>query len=372
MRGTEVIIEAVVHDPDVFEFVGWSGSAVESGMVVDANALRTTVTLDADATLQANFLSRLEVILVDDNAWGDPGPNDLTVSDANENGTEAAPFDSIQEAIEVAAEHATIRVCPGTYVETIDFLGKALDVNGLDPNSDIPQPWPIIDANYSGVVVTFNSNEDPNSGLTGFVLTRGLGETAGAVLCTGASPRLSHCLMVGNRVSEPNGGVILCQDSNSILDHCTISGNLAVEGGTPVRLVRFNGLLSNSIVWDNEPGAIVVEEGSTWVVTYCDTQEAWRGIGTLSSDPLLVAPGTWIEVAGEQPVWVGGDYHLQSQMGRWDPDLQEWIADAQTSPCLDMAHPGSSWSNEPDPNGLRANQGAYGGTSQASLSLSGS
>ncbi len=174
-------------------------------MVVDVNALRTTVTLDADATLQANFLSRLEVILVDDNAWGDPGPNDLTVSDANENGTEAAPFDSIQEAIEVAAEHATIRVCPGTYVETIDFLGKALDVNGLDPNSDIPQPWPIIDANYSGVVVTFNSNEDPNSGLTGFVLTRGLGETAGAVLCTGASPRLSHCLMVGNRVSEPNG-----------------------------------------------------------------------------------------------------------------------------------------------------------------------
>lgn len=138
-EGAEVVIEATVNDPNCFVFAGWSGSAVEIGLVREPNALRTTVTLDADVTLQANFVSLLEVIIVDDNAWGDLGPNDLTVSDANENGTEERPFDSIQEAIAVASDYATIRVCPGTYVETLDFLGKALDVNGLDPNSDIPQ-----------------------------------------------------------------------------------------------------------------------------------------------------------------------------------------------------------------------------------------
>jgi hypothetical protein len=43
----------------------------------------------------------------------------LAGSDPNEDGT--AIFDSIQEAIEVAAEGVTVVVRPGTYWENIDF-----------------------------------------------------------------------------------------------------------------------------------------------------------------------------------------------------------------------------------------------------------
>jgi hypothetical protein len=65
-----------------------------------------------------------------------------------------------------------------------------------------------------------------------------------------------------------------------------------------------------------------------------------------------------------------GDYHLQSQAGRWDPNSNNWVADTNTSPCIDAGDPNSDWTGETWPNGSRINLGAYGGTPQASMSLS--
>ena len=66
-------------------------------------------------------------------------------------------------------------------------------------------------------------------------------------------------------------------------------------------------------------------------------------------------------------VWVRGDYHLRSQAGRWEPVLG-WVKDSATSPSIDAGDPGSPIGQEPLPNGVRIDQGAYGGTTQASLS----
>lgn len=52
---------------------------------------------------------------VDDDASDDPIPGDASVSDPRENGTLEHPYDSIQEAIEVAGNGTTVRVLPGTY-----------------------------------------------------------------------------------------------------------------------------------------------------------------------------------------------------------------------------------------------------------------
>ncbi len=61
------------------------------------------------------------------------------------------------------------------------------------------------------------------------------------------------------------------------------------------------------------------------------------------------------------------DFHLKSQFGRWDPVAGIWVyTDTETSPCIDRGI--GSPASEPSPNGNTINQGAYGGTVEASKS----
>ena len=83
----------------------------------------------------------------------------------------------------------------------------------------------------------------------------------------------------------------------------------------------------------------------------------WTGEGNINEIPLFSSPAA-------------GDYHLKSQAGRWDPNQNQWITDANTSPCIDAGDPNSDWLVELWPHGKRINMGAYGGTAQASMSLS--
>jgi len=105
----------------------------------------------------------------------------------------------------------------------------------------------------------------------------------------------------------------------------------------------------------------------------------WAGVGNLNADPLFTQPGYWVNpndltkaVAPSDPtaVWVQGDYHLMSMAGRWDPMVEKWIKDVMTSPCIDAGNLLSPVGAEPIPNGNRINLGTYGGTRQASLSMS--
>ncbi|MHC4864947.1 MAG: hypothetical protein ACYTEX_12725, partial [Planctomycetota bacterium] len=64
-----------------------------------------------------------------------------------------------------------------------------------------------------------------------------------------------------------------------------------------------------------------------------------------------------------------GDYHLKSESGRWHPPSQSWVLDDVTSHCIDKGLWNSPVGDEPYPNGDRINMGAYGGTVEASKSL---
>ena len=50
--------------------------------------------------------------------------------------------------------------------------------------------------------------------------------------------------------------------------------------------------------------------------------------------------------------------------------LGDWVLDDVNSPCIDAGDPNSDWTAELWPHGKRVNMGAYGGTPQASMSLS--
>jgi hypothetical protein len=69
-------------------------------------------------------------ICVDDNAPGDPAPYDPNVSDPKEDGSTAHPFDSIQQAIDVAGDGDTIIVAPGYYLSRDSWAYGELKFKG--------------------------------------------------------------------------------------------------------------------------------------------------------------------------------------------------------------------------------------------------
>jgi hypothetical protein len=371
-HGTGVSIVATA----IYHFVNWTGTAVDAGKVVDPSAARTTVNVDADYTLQANF----EVIstptittYVDDDAPNDPGPNDPAISDPNENGSSEHPFDMIQKGIDAALDGETVIVRDGTYREAIEFAGRNITVTAFDPNEpNAILLYTVIDANYIGTAVTFCHEEEPNCILEGFVITRGAGNVAGGINCVGSSPTISHCLIVGNRVMDPNGGgAVFCIESNAVFENCTFSGNYGGEQGAGLYLCDSNAVLLNCIVWDNLPYQIAVACGLDPNITFSDVQDTWPGQGNIDIDPCFAELGYWAdEPFDPNAVWVGGDYHLKSQAGRWEPYSASWLIDDVTSLCIDAGGPNSDWTAELWPHGKRINMGAYGGTQQASMYLS--
>lgn len=353
-----------------FIFSHWSGTQYST-----TSPMHTT--MDQDHEIRAHFLSTRDVLVVDDDAPGDPGPGDATLSDPQEDGTPARPLDSVQEAIDVAAHGTSVVVRTGTYREQVDLLGKPIRVLGIDLNSPQPASYPVLDGDGQGPVVCFSGGENPQCTLEGFVVTRGRGHWAGAIYCVNSSPTIAHCLIVGNRVTQSYGAAVFCQDSAATFHHCTIADNQGGEGGAGLILVNSPVVLTHSTVWGNGPKEMLVKGSASLTVAYSDLAGAWAGLGNIASDPLFVQrghwgdpsdPSRWREAVDTQAIWVDGDYHLRSQAGRWDSGAQTWVQDGVTSPCIDAGSPAHSVGSEPIPNGGLVNLGAYGGTAQASMS----
>jgi len=170
---------------------------------------------------------------------------------------------------------------------------------------------------------------------------------------------------------------VVCTDSHAVFSHCTIADNNGGLQGAGICLVNSNVVLTNSIIWDNTPKAILASGTSQPSITYTDVTGGWSGLGNIHTDPLFARPGYWanaedpsVVVGPEDPmaVWTEGDYHLRSQAGRWDPATSTWVQDDLTSPCIDAGDPTGPVGYEPLPNGGVLNAGAYGGTLQASRS----
>ena len=213
--------------------------------------------------------------------------------------------------------------------------------------------------------------------LSGFVITKGRGDVAGGIYCSGASPRLSNCLIVGNRCSDPNGAAVYFHDSQAVMTNCTIADNYAGENGAGLILDDSDVTIVDSIFWGNWPYEIRSRGTSEPSIRYCCVRGWWPDIGNIYSDPLFARPGCWIDpkdpnvvLESDNPraVWTDGDYHVKSQAGRWDPATQSWVSDDVTSPCIDAGDPASAVGHESSPNGGIVNMGVYGGTTEASRS----
>ncbi len=205
------------------------------------------------------------------------------------------------------------------------------------------------------------------------------GSSGGGITCSGGTMSLDNCVVAGNRsLSGPgrfgemtagNGGGISCSGGSITANQCTIANNIAQVRGSAMYIEWGDMTLTNCIIWGNSPDEI---SGQTPSVTYSNVGESWTGTGNISIEPLFAATGYWTDGGTAQDVnddfWIDGDYHLQSEAGRWNPVNQTWLKDSATSTCIDSGKPGCPVGQEAPTNGGRVNMGAYGQTSEASLS----
>ncbi len=314
---------------------------------------------------------------------------------------DSVPYRTIQEAIDAAHDGDVILLQRGTYSglgnSAIDLRGKSITLCSADPEDPDSAAHTIIAGYRETTALTFTSGEDANCVVAGLTIRgartgiycdhasptirncRILGsEAAGIELWTYTRPTTQNCLIAGSGgpgiAIDPEFGRAGVRENYPYIANCTIADNLGfgVRGGTPT--------IVNSIIYHNGLTADAIQIAkSQATVEYCDVQGGWPGDGNLDADPQFARRGSWVDandpnttVSPGTPgaTWTCGDYHLNSEAGRWQPEVLDWVPDAVTSPCIDAGAADSDWTSETWPHGGRINMGVYGGTWQASLSPS--
>ncbi|MHC4943325.1 MAG: right-handed parallel beta-helix repeat-containing protein, partial [Planctomycetota bacterium] len=141
-------------------------------------------------------------------------------------------YPTIQGAIDAASAGDTIIVEPGTYVENIDFLGKAVTLMS-EQGADVTA----IDGNHAGRVVTCQSGEGADSVLDGFTITNGYvkDDNGGGMYIWYSDPTVKNCTFSDNKAESPyddsNGGGMYNESSNPTVTNCTFTYNSAGGGG---------------------------------------------------------------------------------------------------------------------------------------------
>lgn len=233
-----------------------------------------------------------------------------------------------------------------------------------------------------------------------------LGGVGGGVVVVSADVTFSHNVITDNYAKKCGGGVFVDDAAHVKMDHELIVRNRPAHkdgmGGSGIYVdgssdktttldIQFSTIADNapggpgkgngiyvttlaevtvqsSIFWHNGSGddfnvddtktAFVAASYSLWTGNGNGVR---AGEGQLSKDPLFASPDKL-------------DYHLRTTGGRWDPRADgagAWVSDKDTSPAIDAAAPAAAFTDEPAPNGGRANLGFEGGTAEASTSAGG-
>ncbi len=181
----------------------------------------------------------------------------------------------------------------------------------------------------------------------------------------GCHIRLQNCLLYGN-LAQSGAGIYTesspeAVNTTLLVKNCTIADNhwnisMPPFPGCGIHSDGSDIQVRNSIVWFNDmPQLLLMNPPAESPVVYSNVQGGWMGAGNINANP-------WFADRAAE------DYHLQSITGRYYPQSGQWVSDPLHSPSIDAGDPADPAADEPLPNGGRINQGAYGGTWQASKS----
>ncbi len=179
-------------------------------------------------------------------------------------------YATIQQAIQESNDGDVVVVEPGTYFETINFLGKNIVVTGTDPDDLDIVAATIINGGRKGSVVTFESGETSEAVLTGLTITGGYGKAVSEVgtniywgagiFCFGTSPTIKGNIItdnigaleiIGNNQAQWKlcyGAGIGCLESSAIITNNIIKNNSGYAGAI---FMLGDDKICNNLIYDN-------------------------------------------------------------------------------------------------------------------------
>ena len=172
---------------------------------------------------------------------------------------------TIQAAIDAAKDGDTVLVAPGTYVENVNFKGKAITVTssgGADAT--------IIDGNQAGTVATFNTGEDRTTVLSGFTLRNGKAGNGGAIVISNTSPSILNNRITANTASE--GAGIYLYSGSAIIQHNVITHNYSDSYGGGIDICgAASAQIIDNVITDNsssyDGGGISIQAAATATIS---------------------------------------------------------------------------------------------------------
>ncbi|HSV99491.1 MAG TPA: right-handed parallel beta-helix repeat-containing protein [Sedimentisphaerales bacterium] len=314
---------------------------------------------------------------------------------------------------------------PWQYAE-LNFKGKSVRLVGSAPTD-----FGVVEQTVLCGVIVFDGIEDANSLLQGFkiqnhtcggILGNGTQATVSHCILSGNGPcgatvikdvkgPIRNCLIVDNTTFHDCGTGPVVSGCPTLIN-CTIANNLTgVEIDNEDLTDPEHVFLKNCILHGNQSAQILTRWTGTIFprrpIEYCllgpstsSSATATRGggwvRGDMYADPCFVQAGRWVDAptgsrtttrTGDGASMIGtrllieGDYHLRTEGWRWNPKSlhgSNWYYDATTSRAVDAGDPMDLLDEEPerapdDPEGRwgfnhAIDMGAYGGTTQGSLS----
>ncbi|HEX4998070.1 MAG TPA: choice-of-anchor D domain-containing protein [Terriglobia bacterium] len=184
-------------------------------------------------------------------------------------------FATIQAGINAAQAGDTVLVSPGTYIENINFLGKAITVV-----SEGGRDLTIIDGAANGPVVRFVTGEGRSSVLDGFTIRNGKALT-----------------------SEEGGGIRIAVSSPTIRNN-RITKNAACSGGAGIGIVGNSPLIQGNIITENASSQFCSGGfgGGGILIKYLGSSEILDNVISKNSVKSASAPGGGISVNSGAPL----------------------------------------------------------------------
>lgn len=163
---------------------------------------------------------------------------------------------TIQGAINAAANGDTVLVAPGTYVENINFNGKAITV-ASEGGANVT----VIDGSGTNSVVIFGNGEGASSKLIGFTLRNGNANfEGGGIRIVSASPVVRDNIIVNNQACSGGIGISI-ESSSAVVQRNIITGNGQFGcsgglGGAILVLGSGSAQILNNVIAGNAFGGI--------------------------------------------------------------------------------------------------------------------
>lgn len=176
------------------------------------------------------------------------------------------------------------------------------------------------------------------------------GQNSTAVTVRALSSSISNSTVVaanGTAISKSGTGLL------------TLANNILVAGGKGTVIEWLNGTVKSDYndLYTRGSAWIGLKDGNKW-----EKLAYWQKAAGVDAHSMSMEP----KFANET-----NDFHLRSRAvdGRYDRQNARWRSDSEHSPLIDMANPLLTAGAEMLPNGARRNLGAYGGTEEASKSI---